>query len=220
MRGGIEIMKKLFLISFLLFIPMTVYSGTVITSSEQLNAEILPLDSDEIELLYARHVWMDRVECLYKKDIRTYFLDASIPVPFSGKQLLKVCRENTFSSSVFENVFMDICDDKCVQFVLNYMKHIAKKAEKEATKEDTGVKNLWFDADILAEAMISSGYIYESHFQHFQDAVLDGKLKEPFSVKGLRNICRNNTPDYHKEQCTSLATTYEKLYKRNHPEKQ
>lgn len=190
---------------------MLAYSDTLITSSEQLKAEILPLDSHKLSIMYGEKVWYSQY-CRCEKEILTYFLDGSIPVPFSGVQLLKVCRKNTKGS--YEHPYMkDSCRDHCTDFVFDYMKEVAEK-------EDTGVKNLWFDVDVLSAAMTVSRYRFENAENAFQDAVLDGELKEPFSVKRLRDICRNNTPVAYETQCTSLATEYEKLYKLNHPEKQ
>ena len=181
MRGGIEIMKKLFLISFLLFIPMAVYSDTLITSSEQLKAEILPLYSFQLKILYGKKVWYSDY-CRYKKDIREYFLDGSIPVPFSGEQLLKVCRKNTVGNYDYPHM-KDSCRNDCNDFVFEYMKYIAEEAEKEARKEDTGENTLAFDERILDIAYGFSELSAPRLIDTIQDAVIDGELKEPFSVK-------------------------------------
>lgn len=138
MRGGIKIMKKLFLVSFLLFIPTVVHSETFISSSEQLTAQNLPLYVNILTNLYMKEV-AGQKSCTTKDDILSYFIEGTIQVPFSAEQLLKLCRRNTTGLSTYETRF---CRQWCTKFVFNYI--------KEATRpqQDTGHRPLNFDTEL------------------------------------------------------------------------
>ena len=119
-------MKKLFLI-FLLFMPLLCYAdgGTVITSSDQLTEKILPLDYDLMYNVY-RDV-MYTYNCTDKKSIFDAFLEGKVSVPFSGQELLKVCKSVTRDLyDPFDNPY---CRKLCSPFVLKYMQEIAKSSK-------------------------------------------------------------------------------------------
>lgn len=127
MRGGIKLMKKLFLIFLLLFTPVSAYTdgGTVITSSGQLTEKILPLDFDLMHNVY-RDI-MYKYNCTDKKSIFDAFLEGKVSVPFSGQELLKVCKSVT--RDLYDPFDNPLCRKRCSNFVLTYMQEIAKSSK-------------------------------------------------------------------------------------------
>jgi len=124
--------KKFLLIFAILFAPCMVHAdndGLVITSSETLTSEILPLDVNLMKNLYFHTIYEDS-DCGGDKNILEYFLDGNIKVPFSAKQLLKVCRKNT--TYVTKAYLRGYCKDHCTNFVFKYMQAVTQKAQQSA----------------------------------------------------------------------------------------
>ena len=213
MRGGIKVMKKLFLI-FLLFMPPLCYAdgGIVIGSSNQLTEKILPLDYKLMDKMY-KEIVVD-ADCYSKESIFEPFIDGDITIPFSGQDLLQLCREKTHAKDILDG--KRDCKKSCSHFVLNYVQEIAKKTNLENV--DAGEKNLYFDATVLSSVINTASSGRDWFFLAGVEPCIKGKylnreLAEPFSAQKLRNMCLLCTDrDTSETLCINFALKYEQLF--------
>lgn len=153
--------KRILITSLSLFMPIFVNGETlVIGSKNSLTEKNLPFVYEIMEEVYTENLY--NRECYTKDNHSLYepFLEGDVSIPFSGKDLLKICRKSIISyykdrSIDYVTGFVDltgtqICKEKlCVHFVLNYVKEISQVDYMvDASKRDIAYN---FDSLKLAE---------------------------------------------------------------------
>ena len=218
MRGSIKLMKKLFLIFLLLFTPISAYTdgGTVITSSDQLTEKILPLDYELMDNVYKKQILEG--PCHNKKSIFEAFLEGKIDVPFSGQDLLSLCKSITRG----DNLNNSECRNKyCPHFVLNYMQAVAQK-------NNASTELVIFDYDLLVAAFIAVATKAgdkknspESVADCLYNNYLNGQITDSVSTKDLRDQCVKCFDDnyfmsggafWKSHGCTELVIKYKSFF--------
>ena len=132
MRGGAAIMKRILLIFLFLFMPLFAShsESLVIGSLESLTEKNLPLDVDLLYDAFYNNNRVDSQKCdLDASLLYNLFISGHMKIPFSAKELLKVCRK-TVRPTLRENsdfMFMK-CKEECSRYVLDYVKGVVEKS--------------------------------------------------------------------------------------------
>ncbi len=212
-------MKKLFLIFLLLFTPISAYTdgGPIITSSGQLTEKILPLDYKLMDKIYTEIV-VD-ADCYSKESIFEPFIDGDITIPFSGQDLLQLCREKTHAKDILDG--KRACKKSCSHFVLTYMQAVAQK-------NNASTELVIFDYDLLVAAFRAVAtkagagkYDPEHGADCLYDNYLNGQITDSVSTKDLRDQCVKCFDDnimsygafWKSHGCTELVIEYKSFFR-------
>lgn len=214
MRGGIKVMKKLFLM-FLLFMPPLCYAdgGIVIGSSNQLTEKILPLDYDLMEDAYKNTIFTN--DCTNNRSLYEAFFEGEVNIPFSGQDLLRLCKSITRGRDFVDNSY---CRNKiCPHFVLNYMQAIAQK-------NNASTEFVPFNYDYLLAAFRAVGRSVDNP-EYGADCLynnyLNGQITDSVSTKALRDQCVNClyrpnvdvTAFWESRGCAEFVIEYKNFFK-------
>lgn len=121
--------KRILLASLFLFMPMFAHGDIVIGSMGSFEERNLPFDSEVMNESYAKVL---RGYCVKnKQSIFEDFFDGKMVIPFSVKDLLKLCRKITvvdtqyYQCDIFKS--NEFKSKACSHFVLGYIEEISRK---------------------------------------------------------------------------------------------